>query len=564
MDASIWVSDITFKNGFKIQLKKNAIVVLVGPNNSGKSATLSDILSHLRSDGTFAEKVVENLVVKKEGSFEDLKKQLINRKKGNQYFFPTHGPAHALNEDQLDGLWQKFPAPKGQLSNYFVKYLSTQERLGLVEPAQNQNFLDTLPTHPIHFLKEDEKLEGNFEKYFKQAFGQDVIINHSAGSIIPLHVGKRPITSMDKHLISKEYQLELRDQPLLNLQGDGMKSFSGVFLSLFVQDYSINLIDEPEAFLHPPQAKLLGQMIAKNLGNDKQIFIATHSEHVLKGLLDYAGDRLTIIRIQREANKNHISLLENKEINNIWKDSLLRHSNILDGLFHKQVIVCESDSDCRFFSAILTELNESEGRTSPDILFIQSGGKHRVPVVVNALRKLEVPIKIICDIDLLNSENPLRKVFESMGGDWSRIERDFKIFNNAIDQKRPELLTDDLKKAMDQLFKDHTTKVMTQGSLKSIKELLRKASPWDELKVSGKFYVPPGDATLAFNNLISACEEKNIIILEIGEIEAFDKTIGGHGPRWVNDVLSKSVITSPDLEIARAFVRAKLQPKTES
>ncbi|RXK86005.1 hypothetical protein ESB13_04125 [Filimonas effusa] len=56
-----------------------------------------------------------------------------------------------------------------------------------------------------------------------------------------------------------------------------MKTFAGVFMSLFAEEYNINIIDEPEAFLHPPQALLLGQMMGRELDSDKQLFIATVS-----------------------------------------------------------------------------------------------------------------------------------------------------------------------------------------------------------------------------------------------------------------------------------------------
>jgi len=36
---------------------------------------------------------------------------------------------------------------------------------------------------------------------------------------------------------------------------------------------------------------------------------------------------------------------------------------------------------------------------------------------------------------------------------------------------------------------------------------------------------------VAFERIQKAFQEKNIYILDLGEIEAFDKSIGGHGPK---------------------------------
>ena len=40
MTARIWVSEIQFSDDSNIAIDKNDIVVLVGPNNAGKSASL--------------------------------------------------------------------------------------------------------------------------------------------------------------------------------------------------------------------------------------------------------------------------------------------------------------------------------------------------------------------------------------------------------------------------------------------------------------------------------------------------------------------------------------------
>lgn len=333
-----------------------------------------------------------------------------------------------------------------------------------------------------------------------------------------------------------------------------MKSFAGVFLSLFAEDFPVNLIDEPEAFLHPPQATLLGQMISQKLGEDKQLFIATHSEHFLKGLLESAVDRLIVIRIERYKTSNSIKVLKNKDLQNIWKDSILKHSNILDGLFHKKVVLVESDSDCRFYSAVSNAIIETKNITSPDILFVQSGGKHRFPVIIKALKELEVPLTIIGDFDLYHEENPAKFIYESLDGNWDDIKSDFNKVKKSIDEKRPELESDKLKEEINSIFDSFSDKIVPEHKIKAIQSLLKKSSPWAQAKSSGKAYLPAGEVTLAFNRIQEAFKARNVYILELGEIEAFDKNIGGHGPKWVNSVLEKDLISNPNLEEARKFV----------
>jgi len=50
-------------------------------------------------------------------------------------------------------------------------------------------------------------------------------------------------------------------------------------------------------------------------------------------------------------------------------------------------------------------------------------------------------------------------------------------------------------------------------------------------------------------------KENGIFIVEVGELEGFVKSIGNHGPKWVNEVLIKDLINDPELSIAREFIK---------
>ena len=120
--------------------------------------------------------------------------------------------------------------------------------------------------------------------------------------------------------------------------------------------------------------------------------------------------------------------LNNQEIETLWRDPILRYSNILDGIFHSKVVICESDSDCRFYGAVYDAICESNSDNilKEDIMFIHCGGKDRLPVVAKSLHKLKVPISIICDFDVLNNETTVKSIYESVGGNWEEIKEYFK------------------------------------------------------------------------------------------------------------------------------------------
>jgi len=553
-----WLGEIEFSDNSVIQFDKDDIVVFVGPNNAGKSASLRESYRFVTENDRGS--VVNRVKLERQGDANDLISFLesISKKQNKEALTFYVGYRFDLPESSAKRHWAH---PKGlhDLAPIFANLVTTEARLGAANPPESVNFVKVAMQHPVHHLYRDDRIESKFSEYFKQAFGKDLMVHRGAGSQVPLYVGDKPALAAGQDRVSADYILEMEKRDLLHQQGDGMRAFLGVLLNAFIANHSMLFIDEPEAFLHPPQARLLGTMLAKDLPAGRQLFLATHSEAFLKGLLDANAKNLKIIRIQREGTVNKTSVLDSSQIELLWKDSLLRHSNILDGLFHSKVIICESDADCRFFSAVLDSLYENTTEINPDVLFVQCGGKYRVPTVVKALRNLNVPLKAVCDIDVLNDENPLKEIFQDLGGQWLEIEKDWKLVKDSIDKKRPELEAEELKKEIDGIFNSTSDKIFPKNKISEIQKALRKASAWSHAKDVGKQFIPSGDATKAFERLQAKLKEKGLMIPEVGELESFVKSVGNHGPKWVNEVLSKNLKTDPELGAARAFVKELIQ-----
>jgi energy-coupling factor transporter ATP-binding protein EcfA2 len=554
--VNVWIKEIEFSDNTKITCNKQDIVVFVGPNNAGKSASLKEAATMLKSKNISC-KVIKNLKFEKEGDDDQFMNFLdsCSMKNYSDNPFPYYsGLGFNVYGAQVKPFWNSIEGLQG-LTPIFVNTLTTEDRLTAANPPASINLTKDAPKHPIHFLQKNDELEIKFSAYFYQAFGTDLIVHRNAGNVVPLYVGQKPIPKSGEDRVSVGYLEELEKLDLLKDQGDGMRSFVGVLLNAFVSNYSILFVDEPEAFLHPPQARLLGKMLAKDLPSEKQLFLSTHSEDFLKGLLDANVPNLKIIRIQRDGSINRVSELSSSNINNIWSDSLLRHSNILNGLFHSKVVICESDSDCRFFSAVLSALYDDTSSISPDVLFVHCGGKHRIPTAVKALKNLNVPIKVISDFDVLNNINPIKEIYEDLGGIWADIESDWKIVKSEIEQKRPELLTEEVKQQIGNCLSPVSDRILPKGQISEIQRILKKASPWSEAKEVGKAFIPRGNATQSFESVQTKLEEKGFLILEVGELESFVKSVGNHGPKWVSEVLGKDLMTDPELETARQFVK---------
>lgn len=561
MATRIWISEIKFSDDTTLQFDKDDIVVLVGPNNSGKSATLKEAASLLKSTNNKA-KVLKDISIEKEGDKSELFNLLDISTTKNYDSHPGQilyqGFGFNIWESSVESIFNRYREGIGELFSLFANMLTTEQRLSAANPAQSIKLTTQAISHPIHSLQKDDTLEQRFSDYFKQAFGMDLIVHRNAGTEVPLYCGEKPVPKDGEDRVSSSYLRELEKLDLLHEQGDGMRSFVGVLLNAFISSHSILFIDEPEAFLHPPQARLLGKMLAKDLPKERQLFLSTHSEDFLKGLLDADVSKLKIIRMQRDGSINRVSSLTSSDIDSIWNDSLLRHSNVLNGLFHSKVVICESDSDCRFFSAVLSAQFDNTTSIAPDILFIHCGGKHRIPTAIKALKKLNVPIKVVSDFDVLNDTNPLKEIYEDLGGNWTDIENDWKTVKREIEQKRPEFLTTDVKQEIEKTLNSTEERIFPRKKINEIHRVLKKASAWTEAKEVGKAYIPSGNATQAFERIQVKLKEKGFLILEVGELESFVKSVGNHGPKWVSEVLTRDLNTDTDLECARQFVKKNI------
>lgn len=554
---NIWINQISFNDWTIIELNRNDIVVFVWPNNTWKSATLKELWKLIKNR---ADKwnIISEIRLLQEWSDNELIKQLndTSKVKTEGWYENYSWLGYSIRNDHAKLYWGRLNQWIETLFSYFVKILTTEDRLLISKPAPNFKVLSDAEAHPIHFLKKDDGLELIFSNYFKEAFGVDLVVNHGAGNEIPLHIGTRPIPNPWKDRLSKDYQEKLDSMPLLHEQWDWMRSFVWVLLSIFVGNYSLLFIDEPEAFLHPPQAKLLWKMISKDLSKNKQIFLSTHSQDLLKWLLNSNVENLKIIRIQRDGNINNISCLNNSDISSVWEDPLLRHLNILDGLFHTKVILCESDSDCRFYSSILEAIYESKNEAIPDVMFTHCGWKQRMSMVIKALINLNVPIKVISDFDLINNINPLREIFETLWWEWDDIATNWNVVKSGIESKKSELDKKGAKEKIDAVFGSKNTDTLSDEDVRTIRDIIKSTSPWSIAKSTWKSYIPNWNATKAFNEIQDKLHSFWLYILEIGELEQFAKTISSHWPKWVNEVLStKNLVTDLELEDARKFIQ---------
>ena len=539
-----FISKIQFNNGSSVDISKNDIVIFVGPNNAGKSQALKDIynLSEKKCPATV---ITEITTGKYSGNLSCLLDSIATGQNQGNYIRYTvlNGSVIIHNSNESGFLQDPF---FGDFRTLFVANMDTTARLSICCPPENIT-RDAPKQHPIHYAAFDSTYRKWLSESFKKAFGTEVIPNTQFGSSVPLCMGE-PVKFNedfeDEQTRQEAYAKVLEGYKQVQNQGDGIKSFTGILLYLMLNYYCTYLIDEPESFLHPPQARIMGQIIGETLSDQQQAFISTHSEDIIKGLLETCPKRLKIIRITREGDANYFSVLDNNKFSEVWNDPLLRHSNIMSSLFHKTVVLCESDADCQMYSIIESHIKQKQKKYA-ETLFVHCGGKQRMARIISALRALNVNVKTIPDLDVLNDKVAFKGLLEAYGIDWMCVQSDYNIIVSQIHNCPRETINRlAARTAIIDLLDRSSDANLTIAEIKEIQETLKTVSKWENIKKMGVSAIPAGDATAAFGRLNTTLKSAGIYLVPVGELECFVKEIGGHGPSWVNNTLEKF----PDLD----------------
>jgi predicted ATP-dependent endonuclease of OLD family len=198
------------------------------------------------------------------------------------------------------------------------------------------------------------------------------------------------------------------------------------------------LIDEPDAFLHPPLARRLGaNMVTLSQEKDASLIVATHSGDFLMGCLE-ADPFASIVRLTYENNIATARSLEPSDLRYLMNDPLLRSTAPLRGLFHRGAIVTEADTDRAFYDEINQRLLNA-GRGIREGLFLNAQNKDTVHKLVDPLRKIGIPTAAIVDLDfiLLVNQTSRKNLFDACQVEYStrnRINAEMEYLSNEFNK----------------------------------------------------------------------------------------------------------------------------------
>jgi hypothetical protein len=326
----------------------------------------------------------------------------------------------------------------------------------------------------------------------------------------------------------------------LEQQGDGMKSLLGLLLPLITATYPIILVDEPEAFLHPPQAFQLGRALGQLARESRvQLVLATHDRNLLAGLLA-AQAPLSVVRLTRHGDTTEAAQLPADQLAELWTDPVLRYSNVLDGLFHQLVVLGEAERDCRFYGAALDAADEATTLPIPaaDVLFVPANGKAGMARLASALRAVAVEVVASPDLDILNERPPLEKLFMALGSDWAPLQDDYARstapFRGPREPTRVSNVRIAILQLLDEALKEDPEARYGPEISMQIRDALRSTgSPWLALKDYGALAFK-GDSALAAERLLTELADGRVVAVRVGELEGFAPGLGiPKGKSWL-------------------------------
>ncbi|WP_329374363.1 ATP-binding protein [Streptomyces sp. NBC_00669] len=550
-DFSVSIESILLSNGFRVETPKTGVTVIVGGNNVGKSTFLRQSSEYLRRGVGQARNIdrwrlVSEVEVDIAGSVRDCAAWLVENHglyyRSGLVHFGGSGP---VNEHSVRLMYQfrgQEPDTFSDLFDLFALFGDPWQRVGFVQPQEMRDNIDSPALTPIHRVEDSLELLEEIKGICREVFRQELTLD-SMAKMIQLRVGAVDLKAPPADAVTREYRMSVASLPPLNEQGEGMKSLIGLLLPLISALRPIVFIDEPEAFLHPPQANALGRILGRIAKEKKiQVVLATHDKNLLTGILASSVDT-TVVRLDRsQGGESTAHQLAVDEIRELWSDPLLKYTNVLDSLFHRLTVIGESDRDCRFYSAALGEHEPVSEIPIPatDVLFVPAYGKSAMHKLAGALRSIHVPTVVIPDIDILNDEANISRLVSAVGGDWGLLRHSYDIATAQFRGQRGTPVTvGHVVAAVNSVFAGRESEPFDAKAKAELSVQLRiQESPWAELKKYGELAFR-GQSAPAAQELIGALDDLGIVLVTVGELEGFAPSLPvAKGPAWLSAALA--------------------------
>jgi hypothetical protein len=554
--------------------KPRGLIVVVGPNSCGKTQFLRDVDHAINGEPrnlVVCKAVTRSLPVDIDEFMEHLIEQGYCRRikdemnDGLQHITPQFGigPGHGsvmrpeairqLYEQAKPLLTSTSEMPEIIFFRLFRHCLSTalylERRLSLTEPAKHYDSDSALILNDLQALFLDRAAQQTLSREVQCAFSLGIWLD-STGKKLCLRVDQTGAVPSADERLNPSAMATYRQ---ISTQGDGVKSYVGMCSALLLGRCPILLIDEPELGLHPPQAHAIGRFLG-GFAESKHhtIFVATHSSHVLRGVIETAP-QAQILRLCRREEHFGAHFVGKDTVKSCLDAPTARAETVLDGLFSECVAVVESEGDRLVYEAAWTHVARDFRR---EIRFVPVGGTGGIAQAVRFYRALKIPTAVIADLDLLldrtRFQDTLLALFDEDGA--TPIVERADIAREEVRRIVPGISEREVKERLAELMS--TPLDWQKGDDKSLcREIRRLSKEVDRvrrLKDGGvdRYAEHPG-ISRQLQTLIDESAKAGLFLVPVGELENWASELMSDGPskskkaEWASEAVRR-IRHSPD------------------
>ena len=529
MLATLTINKIVFSAGrdpsdSPLVLDPSEVTVLVGPNNSGKSLALREIESACRAenrthkvisdvDANWPADAAEGLTLIRAFESETPPGSVTAPGqfwvKSPQFHKQSHIHQTQIQLEHLMGVLTRrdIRALFAYFGPLYTVRLDGRTRFALTDPKPSGD-LQRKPENHLWALMVDAAARAEVRRLTEEAFsGLYFLVDATGIQTFRIRLSNRPPFDEAEEQAFDQRAREFHNAAtLIEDFSDGVRAFVGLISALLGLPHRIILIDEPEAFLHPPLARRLGYdmaTLARNRG--ASLLTATHSAEFLFGCLE-ATTALNVVRLTYEGGAATARALSSSDLTMMATDPLLRSTGMLRALFHRAAIISESDMDRAFYDEINRRL-AAEDRGITDALFLNAQGKDSIHRMIKPLRHIGIPAVAIVDLDLVVADVTFGNTLDACQvpvSEHPRLEADRNWLAGRFD----------------------ALPTLPDGA----KQIKRKGL--NALAVADR---PRAEAFLM------ELQRYGLFLLPGGEVESWLRSLGvdGHGPKWLVSIFKR-------------------------
>ena len=518
----------------------SGLILIVGPNSSGKSQLLRDIQKRL--SGEPRQLVVATQVGVRRLSHEPLIKFLSDQGHiylhedvdGTQFIRPKStyagmGGAQQIPKSQLDTWHGAYANPTptysrrqseylGYLGRFLLTALFLDQRLTALNQTSLIDFHNSPPSHDLHVLFLNDHAKEQLLEEVRSSFSKQAWPDISQGNCICLKVSDSPTVPSAEDRASATKMTLYRT---IETEGDGLKSYVATCIALLLGRRPVCLVDEPEMCLHPPQAYNLGSFIGRiGTSTEGATFVATHSSQILRGVIQ-TNAKLQIIRLTKLAGSFHAHLVSSDALKQALAKPTVRAESVLDGIFAQAVVVLEADGDRTVYQAVWETL---ENEFHLDIHFAAVNGTSGIADTCALYTTLQIPVVALADVDVIADAEMLRRILNAMGcKETELLVSDAQHVIAAVKKLPPSLSPEDTRReVMEALLpdldwnKDHDS--VLRGKLRKVANQLDRMRRLKRRSLSEPL---PEEIRQPLDALIQKLLQAGLFVVPVGELEGW-------------------------------------------